>query len=90
MSTGEIISFGVLFLAVITAIVKIWYTHDNRIMKLESRADVCAEKHKNHEKMQMEQAKINTKVDEHHTEIMTTLATIQAQIANLIDKIKIK
>jgi cell division protein FtsL len=88
MSVGEMISFGVLFLAIITALVKIWYSHDNRIMRLENRADVCAEKHSNHEKLQLKQAEINNKVDEHHVEIMRTLATIEAQIANLIDKFK--
>jgi hypothetical protein len=88
MNTSEIISVAVIGIGLFTTIVKVWYAHDRRLSSLESKSIVCDEKHKNHDRIQLKQAEINTKVDEHHIEIMTTLATIQQQIANLIDKMK--
>jgi hypothetical protein len=90
MSSNELIGFGGLFLAVITAIVKIWYSHDQRITKLESRADVCDEKHATQSRLNLKQAEQNTKVDEHHVEIMQMLAQLQIHIMNIKEKLNEK
>jgi cell division protein FtsL len=87
MSNAELISIAGLFLAGFTAIAKVWHTHDTRITKIESRADVCDEKHKNTDRINLKQAEINANVSNNHMEVMTTLATIQQQIAHLIEKI---
>ena len=55
-----------------------------RISKLETRADVCDEKHREHDKKFCKQDEINLKVDEHHIEVMKTLAIISTEIKMLI------
>lgn len=87
MNNAELISIAGLFLAGFTAIAKVWHTHDTRITKIESRADVCDEKHKHTDRLNLKQAEINANVDRNHVEVMTTLATIQQQISHLIEKL---
>jgi Na+-transporting methylmalonyl-CoA/oxaloacetate decarboxylase gamma subunit len=57
-----------------------------RISKLETRADVCDEKHRENEKKHEKQDEINIKIEEHHVEVMQAIAIISTKIETLIRK----
>jgi hypothetical protein len=88
MTVNEIVGVGGLFFTLIGAIIRVWFMHDTRITKLESKSYVCDEKHRQAEKIQLKQAEINTKVDENHSETMKVLGAIEAQISILIKTLK--
>lgn len=87
MSNGELISLAGLFVGVFITVAKVWGLLDSKITTLEKRADVCDEKHKHTDRLNLKQAEINANVDRNHVEVMTTLATIQQQISHLIEKL---
>lgn len=51
-----------------------------RISKLETRADVCDEKHKMNEQNHIKQDAINLRIEEHHIEVMKAISRIDTKI----------
>lgn len=51
-----------------------------RISKLETRADVCDEKHRENEEKHKKQDAINLRIEEHHIEVMTAISAISTKL----------
>lgn len=54
-----------------------------RISKLETRADVCDERHKETEKKLVKQDAVNLRIEEHHIEVMKAISRIDTKIDKL-------
>jgi len=76
MTIGEILALIIGIVAVLTFI----GTFIARVTKLETRADVCDEKHKQNETNHTKQDVINLRIEEHHIEVMTAIATISTKL----------
>lgn len=51
-----------------------------RITRLETRADVCDEKHKQNEANHLKQDAINLRIEEHHIEVMSAISAISTKL----------
>ena len=76
MTFAEIIALIIGIVAVLTFI----STFVNRIVKLETRADVCDEKHKTNEENHKKQDAVNLRIEEHHIEVMTAISKISTKM----------
>lgn len=54
-----------------------------RISKLETRADVCDEKHRRNDENHIKQDAINLRIEEHHIEVMKAISRIDTKIDKL-------
>jgi len=81
MTIAEIIGIIMAVLAILT-FVGVFIA---RITKLETRADVCDEKHRKNEIDHNKQDLVNIKIEEHHVEVMSAISAISTQI-NLMKK----
>ena len=76
MGTAEIIALIVACVVVLSFL----GAFISRISRLETRADVCDEKHKEHDKKFIKQDSINIKIEEHHVEVMQAISVISTKL----------
>ena len=82
METGEVIALIVCIVVVLGFV----GTFISRISKLETRADVCDEKHRENDKKHTKQDAINLRIEEHHIEVMTAISAISTKLDITIKK----
>jgi hypothetical protein len=51
-----------------------------RISKLETRQDVCDEKHRINEANHLKQDAVNLRIEEHHIEVMSAISAISTKL----------
>ena len=73
MSTYEKYALAVVIIGFMGAIIA-------RISKLETRADVCDEKHKQNDEKHLKQDAVNLRIEEHHIEVMTAIASLSTKL----------
>jgi cell division protein FtsL len=76
MVTGELIAL----IAAIVVVLSFIGTFIARISKLETRADVCDEKHRENEQKHLKQDAVNLRIEEHHIEVMTAISAISTKL----------
>jgi len=76
MTIAEILALIIGIVAVLTFI----GTFIARVTKLETRADVSDEKHSQNAENHKKQDVINLRIEEHHIEVMTAIATISTKL----------
>ena len=83
MTINEVTPILAIISPLVIACISAFYKQSNRISKIEAHADVCNEKHSNHEKRFLKQDEINLQQEKNHVEVMTALSRIDVNIEYL-------